>query len=98
MDQQLSLFYGLSFLTAAAAFAFAVYLYLWVKKQPLVNKTIDEVAGLIRAGANTFMGREYKILAIFAIVIAVILFVLLFEDQQTEIQNEKLAKQNRYIL
>ena len=77
MDQQLSLFYGLSFLTAAAAFAFAVYLYLWVKKQPLVNKTIDEVAGLIRAGANTFMGREYKILAIFAIVIAVILFVLL---------------------
>ena len=32
------------------------------------------------------------------IIAIVILFVLLFEDQQTEIQNEKLAKQNRYIL
>ncbi len=77
MEQQLSLFYGLSFLIAAIAFAYAAYLYMWVKHQPLENKKIIEVAGLIRNGANTFMTREYKILAIFAGVIAVLIFLFL---------------------
>lgn len=77
MEQNLSLFYGLSFLTAALAFAYAAYLYLWVKKQPVRNATIIEVAALIKEGANTFMRREYLILAKFAGVIAVIIFILL---------------------
>ena len=55
MENQLSLFYGLSFLTAAVAFAFAVYLYLWVKKQRMENEKIKEVSALIKEGANTFM-------------------------------------------
>lgn len=76
MDQ-LSLFYGLSFLTAALAFAFAAYLYLWVRKQPVENTTIRDVAKLIKEGANTFMRREYRILAKFALVVAVIIFVLM---------------------
>ena len=63
MEQNLSLFYGLSFLTAALAFAYAAYLYLWVKKQPTKNAKIKEVSALIKAGANTFMRREYLILA-----------------------------------
>lgn len=77
MESQLSLFYGLSFLTAALAFAFAVYLYLWVKKRRVENKKILEVSELIKEGANAFMRREYKILAIFAGVAAVVIFVLL---------------------
>ena len=77
MENQLPLFYGLSFLTAALAFAFAAYLYLWVKKQPTQNERIIEVSALIKAGANTFMRREYRILATFAGVAAVIIFVLL---------------------
>ena len=72
----MTMFYGISILIAAIAFAFAAYLYVWVKKQPQENATITEVAGLIREGANTFMKREYKILAIFASVIA--LLILLF--------------------
>ncbi|MBQ4258846.1 MAG: sodium-translocating pyrophosphatase [Lachnospiraceae bacterium] len=77
MEQHLSLFYGLSFLIAAIAFAFAAYLYVWVKRQPLENQKIIEVAGLIRNGANTFMSREYKILAVFAGVIAVLILLFL---------------------
>ncbi len=72
-----SIFFGLSFLMAAVAFAFAAYLYLWVKKQSTVNAKIAEVSQLIKEGANTFMAREYKILGIFALVIAIIIFVLL---------------------
>ena len=72
-----NMFYCLSFLVAVLGFAFAAYLYLWVKKQRTENKTIIEVSGLIRQGANTFMRREYKILAVFALALAAIIFVLL---------------------
>ncbi|MBR4866669.1 MAG: sodium/proton-translocating pyrophosphatase, partial [Clostridia bacterium] len=77
MNPSLSLFYGLSFLVAVIAFLFAAYLYVWVKRQPQENKRITEVAGLIRDGANTFMRREYKILAIFAGIIAVLILFFL---------------------
>ncbi len=77
MEEHLTLFYGLSFLIAAVAFAYAVYLYLWVKRQKISNKKIIEVAALIKNGANTFMSREYKILAIFASVIAVLILLFL---------------------
>ena len=77
MESQLNLFYGLSFLIVALAFAFAVYLYLWVKKQKTVNGKIQEVSQLIKEGANTFMRREYIVLAKFAAVAAVVILILL---------------------
>ncbi len=77
MESQLNLFYGLSFLIVALAFAFAVYLYLWVKKQKTVNGKIQEVSQLIKEGANTFMRREYIVLAKFAAVAAVVILLLL---------------------
>lgn len=77
MDKQLGLFYGLSILVAAAAFAFAAYLYMWVKKQKTVNPRIIEVSALIKEGAGTFMRREYAVLGRFALVAAVIIFILL---------------------
>ena len=77
MESHLSLFYGLSFLTVVLAFAFAAYLYLWVKKQKTVNAKIQEVSALIKEGANTFMRREYTILAKFAAVAAVLILLFL---------------------
>ena len=77
MESQLSLFYGLSFLTVVIAFAFALYLYLWVKKQKTTNARIQEISTLIKEGANTFLRREYKVLAKFAAVAAIVIFVLL---------------------
>ena len=74
MDQ---MFFGLSVLVSVIAFAFAAYLYLWVKKQTTVNKKILEVSALIKEGANTFMRREYKILGFFAVVIAAAIFCFL---------------------
>ena len=43
----------LSFFAVVIAFAFAVYLYLWVKKRPPENKRIYEVSLLVQAGAKT---------------------------------------------
>ena len=77
VDTQLSIFYGLSFLVVVIAFAFAVYLYLWVQRQKMSNRTIIEVSALIKQGANTFIRREYKVLAIFAGIAAIVIFILL---------------------
>ncbi len=75
MDLSLSTFYALSFLMAAIAALFALWLYLWVKKQKVENGEIIRISALIKEGANTFITREYKLLAVFAGVVA--LFILL---------------------
>ena len=77
MDASMTLIYCVSFLSVAIALAFAVYLHLWVKRQPVENRTIREVSALIKAGANTFMRKEYGILAAFATVAAALLFIFL---------------------
>ena len=77
MEPSGSLIYALSFLAVVIAFAFACYLYLWVKRQPVENGTIREVSALIKSGANTFMRKEYRILAIFAGVAALLIFLFL---------------------
>ena len=68
--------YG-SILVALLAFAFAAWLYLWVKRQPCENQKIIKATGLIRAGARTFLRKEYTVLAKFAGVAAVLIFVFL---------------------
>ena len=73
----LQLVYAVSFFSVIIAFAFAVYLHLWVRKQPARNQKIIEVSELIHAGANTFMRREYLILARFAGIAAVLILLLL---------------------
>ena len=79
MESLMQLVVLLSFFAVVISFAFAIYLYFWVKRQPSENKRIQEVSALIQAGANTFMRREYGILARFAGVAAVLIFLFLPE-------------------
>lgn len=62
---------------AAVAFAVAFWLYGWVHKQPTENQRIQEVCGYIRDGSNTFLRHEYRVLAKFAGVVAVLIAVFL---------------------
>ena len=59
------------------AFAYAAWLYLWVKKQPQENPTIEKVAKLIQEGTRAFLGRQYGLLFRFAGLVAVIILMLL---------------------
>jgi K(+)-stimulated pyrophosphate-energized sodium pump len=52
-------------------------LFLGEKAAILQQKVVEEIGKLIREGANTFLRKEYKILAIFSGVVAVILFLFL---------------------
>jgi len=70
-------FQVLSIVIAFASFAFAAWLYRWVVKQPQSNKKIAEVGALIQKGASTFLRKEYQLLAKFAGVVAILIFIFL---------------------
>ncbi|MEA5014618.1 MAG: sodium-translocating pyrophosphatase [Candidatus Limiplasma sp.] len=77
MSTSITFFYLLSFFAVAIAVAFAVYLALWVKRQPRANDRIESIGKLIHDGANTFMRKEYALLAAFAGGVSVLIFVFL---------------------
>ena len=77
MDGMLKSFIILSIVIAFIAFGFAVWLYFWVKKQPSTNQKIQDIGELIRKGANTFISKEYAILAKFAAVVAILILIFL---------------------
>ena len=64
-------------LISVLALGVAAWLYTWVKSQPSSNAEIARIGDLIRKGANTFLGREYKILAIFVAFVAVLIVLFL---------------------
>ncbi|HKM06209.1 MAG TPA: sodium-translocating pyrophosphatase [Sphaerochaeta sp.] len=62
--------------TSILAFGVAFWLYTWVKAQRSDNKKVENIGEYIRRGANTFLKREYIILARFVGVLAIL--ILLF--------------------
>ena len=66
----------LSIAVSVAALAVAVYFYRWVKALPSANAKMEEIGGLIRQGAFTFMRREYKTLLIFCGSVSVLMLLL----------------------
>ena len=66
-----------SLIVSVLAFFFAGWLYAYVNKQPSSNKKIAEVSILIRQGANTFLRKEYIVLARFAAVVAILILIFL---------------------
>jgi K(+)-stimulated pyrophosphate-energized sodium pump len=62
------------------ALLFAFYLYFTVKKQNPGNEKMRELSSAIRSGAMAFLKSEYKVLVIFAIVVAALLFVASFVE------------------
>lgn len=59
------------------AFGTAIWLYRWVVAQPSSNERIAEVSKLIKDGANTFIAKEYKVLARFCGAVAIIILIFL---------------------
>ena len=54
----------------------AGFMASYVLKQDEGSKRIREISAAIKEGALAFLGREYRILAIFVVVVAIILGVL----------------------
>ena len=54
-------------------FAFAVYLFFYVKKQPVGTDLMKEIAEMIHEGAMAFLQREYTYLAGFIAIVFILL-------------------------
>ena len=66
------------YLCPAVAILALIYAYMkaaWVKKQDQGTDRMKLIGGWIAEGAMAFLGREYKVLAIFVIAVAILLGV-----------------------
>lgn len=64
-------------ITGALGMVVALFFYFRVKAQPAGNETMNRIAQYVREGAMAFLVREYKVLAIYAVVVGIALFVSL---------------------
>ena len=62
------------------ALLFSVYLIAKVLRQSAGNETVQDIGKAIQEGAMAFLKREYRILAVFVVVIAVIIAVFIDYD------------------
>jgi K(+)-stimulated pyrophosphate-energized sodium pump len=54
-------------------FVIAIVMYSLVKAQPVGNEKMREISEDIHAGAMAFLGREYRVLAVFIVVVFVLI-------------------------
>ncbi len=64
---------GGAWILGVVGLAVALVLYLYVKRQPSGSELMVDLSEQIHAGAMTFMRREYSVLAVFVLVVALLL-------------------------
>ena len=57
----------------AAALVFAFYKAAWINRQDPGNERMQEIGAAVREGAMAFLAREYKVLGVFVLAVAVLL-------------------------
>lgn len=57
------------------ALLYAFWKSTWIAKQDPGNEKMQEIGRAVREGAMAFLAREYKVLAIFVIAVAILLFI-----------------------
>lgn len=62
---------------AVIALLYAVVLFSFVRRQNPGNSKMVEIAGAVRQGADAFLNREYRVIAPFAVVIVILIYVFI---------------------
>src|SRR5882672_2396286 len=61
---------------SAAGLWFAIYLAKWVLQQDEGTKEMQNISDAIREGAEAFLARQYKTIAMLTIPVAVVIYLL----------------------
>ena len=61
-------------ITGVLALLFAAYKSAWINRQNPGNEKMMEIGKAVREGAMAFLSREYKVLGIFVLAVAILLF------------------------
>ena len=72
MDQNIMMLWIIAWVSALA---FAFWRLKWVESQSQGTDEIAKIAGHIRSGAMAFLNREYRVLAVFVLAVAILLFI-----------------------
>jgi K(+)-stimulated pyrophosphate-energized sodium pump len=72
-------------LAGLAGIAFAIVKANWVKAQDAGTDRMKEIAGFVKEGAMAFLKREYRVLAIFVVTVAVALGVANALGESTDV-------------
>ena len=72
----------ISFTAGVAGLLLAFVIYAMVKRQPAGTEIMQRIAAKIHKGAMVFLAAEYKILALFIVVVAGLLFAF-WPDSET---------------
>jgi len=64
----------ISFISGLISIAVAIYFYFYVSRQKAGTPRMKEISDAIREGAMAYLKRQYKTLAVFVILLAVILY------------------------
>ena len=72
MDQNIMMLWIVAWVLALG---FAFWRLRWVESQSQGTEEIAKIAGHIRSGAMAFLNREYRVLAVFVLVVAILLFL-----------------------
>ena len=59
--------------SSVVALVFAAFLYWRISKQEVISKKADNISQVIKEGAMAFLNREYRILFVFVVVVAVLI-------------------------
>ena len=65
------------FFIALLGAAYAAFNYVQVKKLPEGTKEMQEIAQAIRDGANTFLAKEYQVLILVVVILAIVIGVFI---------------------
>ncbi len=68
-----------AFLSAVIAIVYSLILIRWILKQPAGNEKMQDIANAIQEGAKAFLNRQYKTIAIVAVILTVI-FLFSFKE------------------
>ena len=79
------------------ALLFAFFKASWVKRQDAGTDDMKEIASRIQEGAMAFLGREYKVLAIFVVIVAGLLVAGNLEGDPDAAHNPTLGDRSPWI-
>ena len=71
-------------LAGVLALLYALWRSRWITKQERGNETMIEIANAISRGARAFLRREYSVLAVFVVVVAVVLLFANLQERSIE--------------
>jgi K(+)-stimulated pyrophosphate-energized sodium pump len=59
----------------AVGFVIAIVIYRMIKAQPVGNERMKEISDAIHSGAMAFLGREYRVLSVFIVLVFFLIFM-----------------------